>query len=53
MSQQFDFENLVGLCQHMHQEIQRRAAQAVDRSLVERNWLFGRYIVEVELLRSG
>ena len=48
MSQEFDFEHLVRLCRRAHQEMQGRAAHAVDRSLVERNWLFGRYVVEFE-----
>ena len=48
MSQKFDFENLVELCQRTHEETQRSAARTVDRSLVVRNYLFGRYIVEYE-----
>ena len=48
MSRKFDFENLVELCRRTHEETQRSAARAVDRSLVVRNWLFGRYIVEYE-----
>ena len=48
MSQKFDFENLVELCRRTHEETQRSAAHAVDRSLVVRNWLFGWYIVEYE-----
>ena len=48
MSQEFDFEHLVRLCRRAHQEMQGRAAHTVDRSLVERNWLFGRYVVEFE-----
>ena len=48
MSQEFDFEHLVRLCRRAHQEMQGRASRAVDRSLVERNWLFGRYVVEFE-----
>ena len=48
MSQKFDFENLVELCQRTHEETQRSAARAVERSLVVRNYLFGWYIVEYE-----
>ena len=48
MSKTLDFEHLVGLCRRVHPEEQDRAAHAVDRLLVERNWLFGRYIVEFE-----
>ena len=48
MSQSFDFERLVELCRHTHDETRRSAARAVDRSLVVRNWLFGWYIVEYE-----
>ena len=48
MSQQFNFENLVALCRRPHDQTQRSAAQAIDRSLVARNWLFGWYIVEYE-----
>ena len=45
MSQQFNFENLVELCRRTHDG---SAAQAIDRALVARNWLFGWYIVEYE-----
>ena len=48
MSRQFDFEQLVELCQRTHEETRRSAVRAVDRSLVVRNWLFGWYIVEYE-----
>ena len=48
MSRQFDFEQLVELCQRTHEETRRSAVRAIDRSLVVRNWLFGRYIVEYE-----
>ena len=48
MSQTFDFEHLVELCRHAHEETRRSAVRAVDRSLVVRNWLFGWYIVEFE-----
>ena len=48
MSREFDFDQLVELCQRTHEETKRSAARAVDRSLVVRNWLFGWYIVEFE-----
>ncbi len=48
MSQEFDFEHLVELCRRTHEETRCSAAQAVERSLVVRNWLFGWYIVEYE-----
>ena len=48
MSRKFDFENLVDLCRQTHEEAQRSAARAVNRSLVARNWLIGWYIVEYE-----
>ena len=48
MSQKFDFENLVELCRRAHEETRHSAARAIDHSLVARNWLFGRYIVEYE-----
>ena len=48
MSQPFDFERLVELCRHTHEETRRSAARAIDCSLVVRNWLFGWYIVEYE-----
>ena len=48
MSRQFDVERLVELCRRTHEETRQAASRAVDRSLVVRNWLFGRYIVEYE-----
>ena len=48
MIRKFDFEQLVELCQRTHDESQRTATRAIDRSLVVRNWLFGWYIVEYE-----
>ncbi|MCR4337885.1 MAG: DUF1016 N-terminal domain-containing protein, partial [Candidatus Omnitrophica bacterium] len=42
------FEQLLTLFQETHRELQKRAAQSVDISLVVRNWLFGWYIVEFE-----
>ncbi len=44
----FDFESLVALCRQTHEEMQGRAARAVDTGLAARNWLFGWYIVEYE-----
>lgn len=43
-----NFEQLVTLCEQTHGEIQKRAIRAVDLSLVIRDWLFGRYLVEFE-----
>ena len=48
MSRRFDFERLVELCRLTHEEARRSAVQAAERSLVVRNWLIGRYIVEYE-----
>ena len=48
MNREIDFDRLVELCRWTHEETQRSAARAVDRSLVVRNWLFGCYIVEYE-----
>ena len=48
MSQQFDFELLVELSRRTYEETRHSAARAIDRSLVVRNWLLGRYIVEYE-----
>ena len=48
MRQGLDFDVLVELFRQTHDETQRSAAQAVDRSLVVRNWLFGWYIIEYE-----
>lgn len=47
-NQFIDFERLVALFQSTHRALQNRATQAVNRHLVVRNWLFGRYIVEYE-----
>lgn len=47
-TQSFDFNALVALCREVHEEMQRRAAHAVDTNLAIRNWLFGRYIMEFE-----
>jgi predicted nuclease of restriction endonuclease-like (RecB) superfamily len=43
-----NFEELVALCQQAHEDAQTRAVRAADVSIVVRNWLFGRYIVEFE-----
>jgi predicted nuclease of restriction endonuclease-like (RecB) superfamily len=43
-----EFEQLLNLFKETHLELQKRAARSVDISLVIRNWLFGRYIVEFE-----
>ncbi len=48
MNSPMNFEQLVTLCQQAHEEVQKRAARAVDLSLVVRNWLFGCYVVEFE-----
>ena len=48
MSEEFDFDQLVLLCQRTDEETRRSAARAVDRSLVVRNWMFGWYVVEFE-----
>jgi len=48
MNSDFEFQQLVKLCQRTHQEMQRRAGRTVDTFLVVRNWLFGWYIVEYE-----
>ena len=53
MSRRFDFERLVKLCRRAHEETRQTVARAIDRSLVARNWLFGRYIVEVEFEQQG
>ena len=43
-----NFGQLVTLCRDTHEAIRARAVRAVDVSLVIRDWLFGRYIVEFE-----
>lgn len=43
-----NFKQLLNALQGTHEASQRRAAYAVDRFLVVRNWLFGFYIVEYE-----
>jgi hypothetical protein len=48
MCDAINFDHLVELCRLTHEEMQKRAVRAVDLTLVVRNWLFGRYIVEHE-----
>jgi hypothetical protein len=48
MSNAMNFDHLVELCRLTHEEMQKQAVRAVDLTLVVRNWLFGRYIVEYE-----
>ena len=48
MRDAINFDHLVELCRLTHEEMQKRAVRAVDLTLVVRNWLFGRYIVEYE-----
>ena len=48
MSDAMKFDHLVELCRLTHEEMQKQAVRAVDLTLVVRNWLFGRYIVEYE-----
>ena len=43
-----NFERLVALIHRVDEGLKRRAAVAIDRSLVVRNWLVGLYIVEFE-----
>ncbi|WP_417847330.1 PDDEXK nuclease domain-containing protein [Thalassoglobus sp.] len=45
---EFDFTQLVELLETTHQQSQVEANRAINRALVIRNWLFGRYIVEYE-----
>ncbi|MCX6972481.1 MAG: PDDEXK nuclease domain-containing protein [Verrucomicrobia bacterium] len=48
MSESFDFNQLVAICQTTHDMVLSRAVRTIDASLVVRNWLFGRYMVEFE-----
>ncbi len=48
MSNETEFQNLVELFRLTHEQSRKRAAKAIDTSLVVRNWLFGWYIVEFE-----
>ncbi len=50
MNAALDFEHLVSLCRQTHIELQTRALRSVDVSMVIRNWLFGRYILDFEQL---
>jgi len=43
-----NYQQLLALFKETYHELQQRAARSVDTSLVIRNWLFGRYIVEFE-----
>lgn len=43
-----NFEELVQLCRQAHEDAQNRVVRATDVTIVVRNWLFGRYIVEFE-----
>lgn len=43
-----NFDQLVNLCHQTHVEMHSRAVRSVDLSLVVRNWLFGRFIIEFE-----
>ncbi len=45
---QIDLENLLGLFEQTKTTMQKQAGQAVNTTLVVRNWLFGLYIVEFE-----
>jgi predicted nuclease of restriction endonuclease-like (RecB) superfamily len=48
MASKFDFDSLVAVCLRTHEEIQHQAARSINLSLVVRNWLFGRYMVDYE-----
>ncbi len=48
MASKFDFDSLVAVCLRTHEEMQHQAARSINLSLVVRNWLFGRYMVEYE-----
>jgi predicted nuclease of restriction endonuclease-like (RecB) superfamily len=48
MNTPMNFDHLVELCRLTHEEMQKQAVRAVDLTLVVRNWLFGRHIVEYE-----
>lgn len=43
-----NFDQLVETLAQTHRSIQQQSAQAIDFSLVVRNWLFGYYIIEFE-----
>ena len=43
-----DFDRLVQTLTQTHESFQKQATQSINGSLVMRNWLFGRYIVEFE-----
>ena len=44
----FKFAELVALCRSTHEQAQMLAARSADTSMVVRNWLLGRHIVEFE-----
>lgn len=44
----FDFQTLLQVLEKTHLHSQAEVSRAVNRALVARNWLFGRYIVEFE-----
>ncbi len=46
---EWNFEKLVGMIRHVHEELAAQAGKAVNISLTLRNWLFGCYIAEYEL----
>lgn len=43
-----DFDRLVQTLTQTHESFQKQANQAINVSLVMRNWLFGRHIIEFE-----
>lgn len=43
-----NFDHLVEPCRLPHKEMEKQVVRAVDLTLVVRNWLFGRHIVEYE-----
>ncbi len=45
---EFMFEELVALCRNTHEQAKMLAARSADTSMVVRNWLLGRHIVEFE-----
>ena len=46
---EWNFEKLVGMIRHVHEELAAQAGKAVNISLTFRNRLFGCYIAEYEL----
>ena len=43
-----NFDELVQILAQTHRSLQQQSSQAIDFSLVVRNWLFGYYIIEFE-----